>query len=345
MAHYPAARVLLYRHDLARAHDPGAQLAGHPDGPERIAAIETALAARDWLGAEVREAPAASESELELVHSPAHVGRIRALAQAGGGALDAETLVSPDSFEAARHAAGAALALVRALAAGEDEAGLALTRPAGHHAEPERAMGFCLFDNVALAAELARRELGVERVLIVDWDVHHGNGTAEIFRRRSDVLVASIHQAGLFPNTGPAGDAGSGAGLGYTINAPVPPGSDEEVWLSVLEHVVLAAGLEFAPDLVLISAGFDAHARDPLGGCKLEAASFHQMACQVRDLARGCGAPVGAVLEGGYDPAALAESVLATVAALGGEGRSESIAPEFAVTPRIAAHVGHFWTL
>jgi acetoin utilization deacetylase AcuC-like enzyme len=337
--------VLLFRHDWTRAHDPGAQLAGHPDGPGRIEAVETALAARAWLGAEVREAPAASERELELVHTADHVARIRALAQTGGGAIDAETFVSDGSYQAARHAAGAALALVRALAGGEDEAGFALTRPAGHHAEADRAMGFCLFDNVALAAELARRELGVQRVLIVDWDVHHGNGTAEIFRRRNDVLVASIHQAGLYPNTGPAGDAGSGAGLGFTINAPVPAGSDEEVWLSVLEHIVLAAGLEFAPDLVLVSAGFDAHERDPLGGCRLEAASFHQMACQVRDLARRLRAPVGAVLEGGYDPAALAESVLATVAALGGEGKAESIAPELAVTPRIAAHVGHFWTL
>jgi acetoin utilization deacetylase AcuC-like enzyme len=206
-------------------------------------------------------------------------------------------------------------------------------------------MGFCLFNNVAIAAELAVRELGVERVLIVDWDVHHGNGTAHIFRRRPDVLFASIHQLGLFPGTGSVGDAGSGDGLGYTINAPVPRGADEEVWISVLEHVILPAALEFAPQLVLISAGFDAHREDPLGDCRLEASSFAQMACQVRDMAAAMHAPVGAVLEGGYEPASLAESVVATIAALDGHGTAESIAPDPLITSRIAAHVGHYWTL
>jgi acetoin utilization deacetylase AcuC-like enzyme len=206
-------------------------------------------------------------------------------------------------------------------------------------------MGFCLFNNAAVAAELAIRELGARRVLIIDWDVHHGNGTAHVFRRRPDVLYASIHQAGLYPGTGAVADVGSGEGVGYTINAPVPKGSDEEVWVSVLEHVIVPAGSEFGPDLVLISAGFDAHRDDPLGGCRLEAGSFAQMACHVRDLARQAGAPVGVVLEGGYNPAALAESVAATISALDGAGEAESIAPDPFVTSRVAAHVGHYWTL
>jgi acetoin utilization deacetylase AcuC-like enzyme len=206
-------------------------------------------------------------------------------------------------------------------------------------------MGFCLFNNIAVAAELAIQELGVGKVLILDWDVHHGNGTAEIFRRRADVLFASIHQSGLFPGTGALDDPGSGKGLGYTINVPVPKGSDDEVWRSVLEWVIVPAALEFEPELVLISAGFDAHRADPLGGCLLESGSFAQMACQVRDLAAQVGAPVGAVLEGGYHGAALAESVLATVAALNGEGTAESIAPDPIVTSRAAARVGHFWAL
>ena len=206
-------------------------------------------------------------------------------------------------------------------------------------------MGFCLFNNIAVAAELAIQELGVGKVLIIDWDVHHGNGTAEIFRRRADVLFASIHQSGLFPGTGALNDPGSGSGRGFTINIPVPKGSDDEVWLSVLEHVIVPAALEFEPELVLISAGFDAHRADPLGECALESRSYAQMACQVRDLAAEVGAPVGAVLEGGYDAAALAECVLATVAALNGEGTSASSAPDPLITSRVAAHVGHFWAL
>ena len=140
-------------------------------------------------------------------------------------------------------------------------------RPSGHHAEPDRAMGFCLFNNVAVAAEFAIRELGARRVFIFDWDVHHGNGTAEAFRRRDDVLFASIHQSALYPGTGPLGDVGSGPGEGYTINLPVPAGSEDDLWLSLVEHIVLPAGREFEPDLVLVSAGFDAHRDDPLAGC------------------------------------------------------------------------------
>ncbi len=170
-------------------------------------------------------------------------------------------------------------------------------------------MGFCLFDNVAIAAELAIRELGAERVFVLDWDVHHGNGTAEAFRHRSDVLFVSIHQAGIYPGTGHAADLGSGAGEGYTINLPVPAGSDEETWLSLMEDIVVPAALSFDPDLVLVSAGFDAHRDDPLADCRLETDSFARMACQVRDMAQQMGAPLGAVLEGGYNPAALAESV------------------------------------
>ncbi len=206
-------------------------------------------------------------------------------------------------------------------------------------------MGFCLFNNVAVAAELATRELGVKRVMIVDWDVHHGNGTAEVFRRRGDVLFASIHQSGLFPGTGALSDAGAGDGLGYTINAPVPAGADEEVWLSLIEYVVVPVALEFAPELVLISAGFDAHEADPLGDCRLDERSFAEMARHLRDAAAELDVPVGAVLEGGYDPPALARSVVATVRALGGEGVADSIAPDPLLTSRVAAHVGHYWTL
>jgi acetoin utilization deacetylase AcuC-like enzyme len=185
----------------------------------------------------------------------------------------------------------------------------------------------------------------VQRVFVLDWDVHHGNGTAEIFRRRRDVLFVSIHQASLYPGSGPLGDVGSGEGEGYTINLPVPAGSEGELWLSLLEHVVLPAAAAFEPQLVLVSAGFDAHAGDPLAGCRLQTDSFAQMACHVRDTASAVGAPLGAVLEGGYEPRAVAECVEATMAALGGEGEAVSAAPEALLTSRAAAQIGRYWPL
>ncbi len=337
--------MLYYRHVSSREHDPSALEPEHPDVPARIEAIEAAMDLAGWPGCELREAPAATADELALVHSTEHVQAIRTLCAKGGGEIDNDTFVNGSSYRAALHAAGGACAMVRALVGGVARTGFCVLRPAGHHAEGDRAMGFCLFNNVAIAAELAMRRLSVERTLILDLDVHHGNGTAEIFRRRADVLFASIHQAGLFPGTGALTDAGSGHGLGYTINVPVPKGSDEELWVSLLEHVIIPAAREFKPQLVLISAGFDAHRDDPLGGCLLDANSFGQMACHVRDMAREVEAPIGAVLEGGYDVQALAECVVRTIAALDGAGEAESIAPDPLLTSRVAAHVGHFWTL
>jgi acetoin utilization deacetylase AcuC-like enzyme len=336
---------LYFHHPTCLEHDPRLLSPGHPDTPERLQAIERYLERKGWLGWERRAAPAAHEEELELVHSTRHVGAIRELCEAGGGAIDADTFVGEASYRAALHAAGGACAMTRALLAGEAAVGFCGVRPSGHHAERERAMGFCLFDNVALAAELAIRELGVERVFILDWDVHHGNGTAEIFRRRKDVLFASIHQSGLFPGTGPLGDVGSGEGEGYTINLPVPAGSEEDLWLSLLEHVVLPAAAAFEPQLVLISAGFDAHLDDPLAGCRLRKESFAEMARHVRSAAAALRAPLGAVLEGGYEPRTLVECVGATMVALAGEGEATSTAPEALLTSRAAAQIGHYWPL
>ncbi len=309
--------VLYFSHPACLDHDPASLMPGHPERPERLRAVERALAGRDWLGAERREAPLASEAELELVHGAAHVSGIRELCARGGGAIDPDTYAVEASWEAARRASGGACAMVRALLGGEDGVGFCGTRPAGHHAERGRAMGFCLFDNVAVATELAIRELGAERVMIVDWDVHHGNGTAEIFRQRPDVLVANIHQGGIFPGSGAREDVGSGAGEGFTINLPVPGGSTEELWLELLEGTILAAGREFEPDLVLVSAGFDAHRADPLASCCLEASSFARMAGLVLDFSAEMEAPLGGVLEGGYDVDALAECVVATLSAWG----------------------------
>jgi acetoin utilization deacetylase AcuC-like enzyme len=317
--------MLYFGHPSCLEHDPQEGLPGHPERPDRLRAIEAGLEERDWLGWDRREAPAASEAELLLVHPREHLERIRGICEAGGGAIDPDTYAGQASYQAALRSAGAACEMTRALLSGEAEVGFAAGRPPGHHAERSRAMGFCLFDNVAVAAALAVAELGIERVLVLDWDVHHGNGTAEIFRHRDDVLFASIHQGGIFPGSGAREDVGSGPGEGYTINLPVPAASEEGLWLSLLGEEILPAASRFEPQLVLISAGFDGHREDPLAECRLETASFGRMAALVRAAAREWGAPVGAVLEGGYALPALAESVAATMAALGGDGaRAES---------------------
>jgi acetoin utilization deacetylase AcuC-like enzyme len=339
---------LLFDHPSSHEHDPSELLAEHPDKPGRMAAIDYALASHgglDGLGWGRRVAPAATRAELEGVHDPALIDMVHGLCAAGGGCIDEDTYVNRSSIRAALHASGAACAMVRALVAGEARVGFAAVRPGGHHAERSRAMGFCLFNNVAVAAQLAIAELGVRRVLILDWDVHHGNGTAEIFRRRDDVLFASIHQAGIFPGGGTLADAGSGPGFGYTINLPVHAGADGEVWLSLLEHVVLPAASVFRPELVLISAGFDAHRDDPLADCRLHSDDFAHMASHVRDFARRVGAPVGAVLEGGYHLPSLAAGVISMMRALVGDGEAQSVAPEFAYTPRAASYVGQHWDL
>jgi acetoin utilization deacetylase AcuC-like enzyme len=333
---------LYFSHPASLEHDPSLLSPRHPDTPERLIVLERALAERGWLGWERRPAPAASERQLELVHSARHVASIRDLAAAGGGAVDPDTFLGGASYRAARHAAGGACEMARTLLSGEATVGFCGVRPSGHHAERDRAMGFCLFNNVAVAAAVAIAELGLRRVFVLDWDVHHGNGTAEIFRDRADVLFASIHQSPLYPGTGELADSGSGAGEGYTINLPVPPGSREPLWLGLLDRVVLPAAAAFAPELVLVSAGFDAHAEDPLAECLLRTESFVAMATRVRELARGAGVPLGVVLEGGYNPRVLAECVCATLPALAGAAEPVAEQQQPAEDPVLVASIEHF---
>jgi acetoin utilization deacetylase AcuC-like enzyme len=187
-------------------------------------------------------------------------------------------------------------------------------------------MGFCLFNNVAVGARRALDRWDAGRVLILDWDVHHGNGTNDIFHADPDVLFVSIHESPLYPGTGPASDTGSGPGEGFTVNLPVPDGSGDATWCSLVEHVVVPLGLEYHPALVLISAGYDAHIRDPLAGCQVTRSGFAQMAASMRALADDLGVPLGVVLEGGYELQALAESVVATLEAVGAEA-APAVAP------------------
>ena len=323
-----------FEHPASLEHDTGY---GHPERADRIRAIEAELGARDWLGFERREAPAATLEQLHAVHSPEYVELVRETS-ARGAAFDLDTPTSAGTWEAALRAAGGACALVETLLSGEERIGFSALRPPGHHAERARAMGFCLLSNVSVAARHALDSLGAERVFVLDWDVHHGNGTNSIFHESSEVLFASLHQFPFWPGSGPLSDVGSGAGEGYTINLPVPGGSGEDVFCGLVEHVVLPAAREFDPDLVLISAGFDAHRDDPVGGCALETSSYAELARQALTL----GKPVGYVLEGGYDLSALASSVAASMEALV-EGRAPGSHPRGELVELAAGVVRERW--
>ena len=324
------------RHEASFGHDTG----GHPENAERLIAIEAELSARDWLGLELVEAPRVSNQQLERVHSADHIRAIESLCREGRGKLDVDTVVSEGSWEAALRAAGGAVTAVERLRAGEGDFAFCALRPPGHHAERASGMGFCLFNNVAVGCAHALAELGYERALILDWDVHHGNGTEEIFRDSDRVLYASIHQSPLYPGTGDAAEVGSGAGEGYTVNLPVAPGAGADEFRALVQHVVAPIAREFAPDLIAISAGYDAHKADPLGSCLLDEDAFADMAASVRDLGAELEAPVLVCLEGGYDVGALAASVAATIEALNGR-RAPAPAPlDFALgyRKRAAAH-------
>jgi len=329
---------LYFRHRSSLGHDTG----GHPENAGRIQAIERALDDAGWAGLEPAEAPIAPRAAIERVHDPAYVERLERFCEAGGGMIDHDTIATDATWEAALRAAGAGVEGAERLLEGEADFAFCGLRPPGHHAESERAMGFCLFNSAAVAAAHAIDECGVERVLILDWDVHHGNGTAEIFDARGDVLYASIHQSPLYPGTGMASETGSGAGEGLTINLPVAPGSAGEEWRALLQHVVVPIGIDFAPGLVVISAGYDAHHDDPLANCALTTTDFAEMSASVRDLGRKLEAPVLLCLEGGYDPDSLAASVLATVRAMGASRPATPAPAEPALAARRRLAVGRW---
>ena len=306
--------TLLYYDPLFLEHETG----WHPENRTRLEHIWRLLESSGLAAGCERPAwTPATNDQLIRVHSRGYLDTLAERIASGGGYLDADTPCGPRSLDAARLAAGAALDAVRRVVAGPDRKALCVVRPPGHHALPERAMGFCLLGNLAIAARAAVEELGLERVLIVDWDVHHGNGTNDIFHEDPRVLYVSLHQSPLYPGTGPPRDDGSGDGRGFTVNLPVHPGSGDAVYRSLIDHVVVPLAGQFSPQLVLISAGYDAHAEDPMADCEVTEEGFAAMTGSIRAAAAELEAPLGAVLEGGYALGALARSVAATLEVLG----------------------------
>lgn len=302
--------VLYVSHPSSDGHINGP---GHPERPERLASIHQALDASGLPGiTRLADPPAVFGELLERVHSPSYIAEIDSLAASGGAWLDSDTRVGPRSAEAARYAAGAAQRAAEALCAGEASRAFVAVRPPGHHALQDRGMGFCLFNNAAVAAAAARAA-GRQRVMIVDWDVHHGNGTQAIFWKDPAVLFLSLHQEFWYPGTGALEEIGAGEGEGLTLNLPLPAETGDGGYEEALTEVVLPLVSAFRPEFLIVSAGYDAHFADPLGGMVLTARGFGRMAGLLDEAARSLGVPMMAVLEGGYDLAALGASVVATV--------------------------------
>jgi acetoin utilization deacetylase AcuC-like enzyme len=311
-----ARRTAVYRSLRFRNHDTGQ----HPENPGRMVAIDAALDRSGLLDGRVEPdfAPATTEM-VERVHDPRYVQALHRFVEQGGGWIDGDTYCGPDSLETSLLAAGVAGAAVDAVLDGTHPAAFVLARPPGHHATVARAMGFCLINSVAVAAAHALAR-GLERVAIVDWDVHHGNGTQDIFYDRADVLFCSVHQYGHFyPGTGAAGERGHGSGDGYTINAPLPAGGEDRIYRQVFDEMFHLPIQEFHPELLLVSAGFDAHEHDPLGSMAVTEQGFADLTKRVMRYAEEAGHNrVVALLEGGYDPAALGRSVVTVLQTLDG---------------------------
>jgi acetoin utilization deacetylase AcuC-like enzyme len=296
-------------------HDTGAM---HAERPARLRAIRSALEASRLASRCVRiPLRRAPDELLREVHSEGYIRALEDACAAGGGWLDADTVAGSESVEIARLAAGSLVALCEEVLAGRAARGFAAVRPPGHHAEVSAAMGFCLFNNVAIAAARLLREPGIERVLIVDWDVHHGNGTQHIFESDPRVFFFSVHQSPLYPGTGAAEETGVGRGKGTTLNCPLPRGAGDAEFLGTLSGALVDSQESFRPQFVLVSAGFDAHAADPLAQLRVTTPAFGAATRIVRAIAdRHAGGKIVSVLEGGYDLDALAASVGAHLEAL-----------------------------
>ena len=300
--------TLLFSHPSSAEHDTGP---GHPERADRIIAVLEALSAREFDGLQRREAPRAELAQIARVHDRDYVEQLlAAVPEDGRVRIDPDTVMSPASGEAALTAAGAIVAAVDAVLGGEADNAFCAVRPPGHHAEAARSMGFCLFNNVAIGAAHARESGGLDRVAVIDFDVHHGNGTQAVFERNPSVFFASTHEYPFYPGTG----AASETGVGNIVNVPLASGSGSDEFRDAMTESIFPALRSFGPDMILVSAGFDAHVRDPLATLRFETDDYAWVTAELCGLARElCDGRIVSTLEGGYDLEALAESVSAHV--------------------------------
>jgi len=307
--------VGFFFHPAFHGHDTGPS---HPERPERLKAICDHLRAVGLWDSLIHQEPkAAPRDTLELVHPSSYIDAVECACREGPVALDPDTVASPGSWGAALRAVGAVTEAIDAVVSGQLTAAFCAVRPPGHHALADRAMGFCLFNNVAIGARYAQQRHRLERVLIVDWDVHHGNGTQAIFYDDPSVLYFSTHQFPFYPGTGARGERGEGSGTGSTINRPLPAGSGDQALIATFQEGLVPAADRFKPELVLISAGFDAHRDDPLAGLQVTEEGYAELTRIVRQVANAhAGGRLVSVLEGGYHLQALARSVEAHLRAL-----------------------------
>jgi acetoin utilization deacetylase AcuC-like enzyme len=295
----------------------------HPETPQRLASIYEMLDNPDmswkFIGIDARHA---TREELERVHRPSYIDYIAATAGKPMFMLDPDTVATTDTYDVARLAAGGVIQAIDSVVSGETDNAFALVRPPGHHAQAAEAAGFCIFNNIAIGARHALAERKMERILIVDWDLHHGNGTQEIFYGERQVLYFSIHQSPAYPGTGGLTEMGAGAGLGYTLNIPLGPGADENLYVRILREILRPVALSFQPEILLVSAGFDIYVGDPLGAMKVTPEGFACLARVLLDLAdECCGGRMAVVLEGGYHILGLTKSVRAVLMEMLGETR------------------------
>lgn len=326
-------------------HQPGQH---HPERPARIGGLLRAVESYQRSGLSRFAPRLATEEEIALIHDTAHIGRVAATAGQDHFAFDADTHVSAQSYETARLATGGLLSILEAVMEREIDNGFALVRPPGHHAERNRAMGFCLFNSAAIGAQYLREKFGLKRVLLMDWDLHHGNGSQHSFYDDPGVLYASTHQYPYYPGTGAAEEVGQGAGTGYTLNLPIPAGWGDAEYQHLFQTIIDPICRQFDPEFVLISAGFDAHVRDPLGGLQVTEEGFSALARVLlriaRDHAQG---RCAALLEGGYDLVGLEKSTLRVLDEMGGENLDTALpeADSRPLLPQVLTVQRNYWEL
>jgi len=311
-------KTAVLKDPLFLEHDPGYD---HVESPERLTAIYQALAQEKAEAFFYPECEPADYADLAANHTAEHIDRVAETAGKQFDVLDPDTHTSPRSYEAAVLAAGAVITGLKLVAAGQADNAAALVRPPGHHAEADRAKGFCLFNNIAVGARYGLEHLGMERILILDWDLHHGNGTQHSFYDTDRVLYCSTHQSPLYPGTGSLKEVGAGKGEGYTLNVPLPGGQGDQDFARIMDEFVAPVARQYRPDCLMVSAGYDIHVLDPLGGMAVTTAGFAYMSRVMVDLAAElCEGRLVLALEGGYNLQALADGVLASLHEMSGEG-------------------------